>query len=139
MVLLYSFLPVAILSAVLVWIGSLRGEKAPGSAFRYSIVGVVAASIAYWPFSPYASEVAKEQRMERHWDEERRSWGETGSIETFAVQPDRKILVGGLGRLARLMPDGAIDPGFHCKLSQRFTQAGDGLRRIPCWLTGESW
>lgn len=45
------------------------------------------------------------------------TWGSTGSITSFCLQPDGRILITGRG-IARLLPDGAEDSSFRPKKDQ---------------------
>lgn len=104
MTLYYALLPAAGGCLLFGFIAVRRREPRAARIVALSIAGCVLGIAAYLPFRPnYFAEMENKERA--------RTWGATGSIRGFVPQPDGRIVIAGAG-LARLLPDGALDPSF---------------------------
>ena len=100
----YAFLPAAGVCLLFGFIAVFRNEPRAARIVALSICVSVLGIAGYFPFKPnYFAEMESAERA--------RTWGATGSIGGFVLQPDGRIVIAGAG-LARLLPDGALDLSF---------------------------
>jgi uncharacterized delta-60 repeat protein len=102
--LFWAIIPAGGICLLFGFIAGRRGEPRAARVIVLSILVSVLGIAAYLPFRPDYN--AEEEAKERA-----RTWGATGSICGFVVQPDGRIVIAGAG-LARLLPDGARDLTF---------------------------
>jgi len=102
--LFWAIIPAGGICLLFGFIAGRRGEPRAARVIVLSILVSVLGIAAYLPFRPNYN--AEEEAKERA-----RTWGATGSICGFVVQPDGRIVIAGAG-LARLLPDGARDLTF---------------------------
>jgi len=101
--LVLAFVPAFGLTVGLAVAAVFRKERRAVPLISLTVVGNVLMVYMYYQFTAAA---ISDRRIERD-----RTWGASGSIRNFAIQPDGKIVIVGSG-VARLMPDGTLDASF---------------------------